>query len=70
MINENSKMEIENRKEINENREQTNDNNKKETGIEKTKVPVPYYSGSSSSISKTNSGMSIYEYKKQRGLYG
>ena len=71
-INDKSKMETENRKEVNENREQTNDNNKKESENGKTKiqVEVPYYSGSSSNTSKTNSGMSIYEYKKQRGLYG
>lgn len=69
-INENSKMETENRKEVNDNREQTNENNKKETGMDKTKVPVPYYSGSSSTISKTNSGISMHEYYKQRGLSG
>jgi hypothetical protein len=69
-INDNSKIEIENRKEVNDNREQTNDNNKKETGIEKTKAPVPYYSGSSSTISKTSSGISLHEFYKQRGLYG
>lgn len=71
-INENRKMEIDNRKEVNENREQINENNKKETGIDKTKVSVevPYYSGSSSTTSKTNSGISMHEYYKQRGLYG
>ncbi len=71
-VNENSEMEIENSKEVNDNREKTNDNNKKETDIDKTKVPaeVPYYSGSSSTISKTNSGISMHEYYKQRGLYG
>ena len=69
-INNNSKMEIENRKQTSDNREVLNENIKLENETNKTKnqTGVSYYAGSSSTISKSNSGMSMYEFSKQRGL--
>jgi hypothetical protein len=69
-INDNSKMEIENRKQTSDNREELNENTKLETEANKTKKETgnPYYAGGSSTISKSNSGMSMYEFSKQRGL--
>jgi hypothetical protein len=69
-INENSKIETDNRKNINENREEVIDNTKLENETDKIKnqTRVPYYTGGSSTITKSNSGMSMYEFSKQRGL--
>ncbi len=69
-INENSKMETENRKQTNENREVLNENTKLENETNKTKneTGIPYSAIGSSTISKSNSGMSMYEFSKQRGL--
>jgi len=68
-INDNSKMETDNRKKINENREEIIDNTKLENETDKIKnqTGVPYHTGGSSTI-KSNSGMSMYEFSKQRGL--
>jgi len=69
-VNDKSEMEIDNRKKLNENREELIDNTKLENGTDKTKIQngVPYYAGGSSTITKSNSGMSMYEFSKHRGL--
>ena len=63
-------MEIENRKKLNDNREELNENNElvNETNKTKNQIDVPYYTGGSSSTTKSNSGMSMFEFNKQRGL--
>lgn len=68
--NDNSKMEIENRKQTSDNREVLNENTKLENETNKTKnqTGVPYQTRGSSTITKSNSGMSMYEFNKQRGL--
>ena len=69
-ISDNSKMETDNTKKINENREEIIDNTKLENETDKIKnqTRVPYYTGGSSTVTKSNSGMSMYEFSKQRGL--
>ena len=69
-INDNSKMEIDNRKMTSDKGEQKTDNSKMENETNKTKNlnGVPTSAGGSSSITKSNSGISMHEFYKQRGL--